>query len=276
MSISVLILTLNEETNLPACLETVKWSDDIVVLDSYSSDRTCYIAKDAGARVIQRRFDDWSSHYNWAMEHIHFKYEWVFYLDADERMTENVRAEVLQIAHERRGSHVAYYCGRTNYFMGQWIRHAMPPGQIMRFFKPPCIRFQRLVNPVPIVSGSCGYLLNRIEHRTFSKGYAEWIHKHNNYSSLEAVENRNLLDHGSYDFSKVCSMDALVRRRAMKQCAACLPFRAIAKFIYLYVFSRGFLDGLPGLRYCILQAIYEYMTVLKIDELQRKKRGWPM
>jgi glycosyltransferase involved in cell wall biosynthesis len=276
MSISVLILTLNEESNLPGCLETVKWSDDIVVLDSYSSDRTCHIAKDAGARVIQRRFDDWSSHYNWAMEHIPFKYEWVFYLDADERMTEGIREEVVQIANQRRGCQVAYYCGRTNYFMGKWIRHAMPPGNIMRFFKPSFIRFQRLVNPIPVVGGPCGHLSNRIEHYTFSKGFAEWFHKHNGYSSLEAIENCNLLDHGSPDLSKLCSIDALVRRRAMKQCAVWLPCRALFKFLYLYLLNMGFLDGLPGLRYCILQAIYEYMTILKIDELQRKERGVPM
>ena len=275
MSISILILTLNEESNLPACLASVKWSDDIVVLDSYSSDRTCYIAKDFGARVVQRQFDNWSSHYNWAMENIHFKNSWVFYLDADERMTESVCEEARLIASDRWRSEVAYYCGRKNYFMGKWIKHAMPPGKIMRFFKPPYVRFQRLVNPVPVITGSYGSLSNYIEHYTFNKGLAEWFHKHNAYSSLEAIEGRNLLNHGSFDFFHLCSFDALVRRRALKKLAVLLPFRAIVKFIYLYILNLGFLDGRPGFRYCILQSIYEYMIVLKMDELHRKEHGLP-
>ena len=276
MSISILILTLNEESNLPACLETVQWSDDIVVLDSYSSDRTCYIAKDAGARVVQRRFDDWSTHYNWAIEHIQFKHPWVFYLDADERMTEDVRNEVRSIANNHRRSEVAYYCGRKNYFMGRWIKHAMPPARIMRFFKPSHVRFHRLVNPVPAISGPYGILSHYIEHYTFNKGLSEWFQKHNAYSSFEAIEGRRLQYDGDYGFLDLCSPDALVRRRALKRHAVLLPFRAIAKFIYLYLFTFGFLDGRPGFRYCVLQSLYEYMIVLKIDELHRKEQGLPV
>jgi glycosyltransferase involved in cell wall biosynthesis len=275
MSVSILILTLNEELNLPACLASVRWSDDIVVLDSYSSDRTCYIAKDFGARVVQRQFDDWSSHYNWAMENIQFKHRWVFYLDADERMTEDVRDEVRSIVGDCARSEVAYYCGRKNYFMGKWIKHAMPPGRIMRFFRPAYVRFQRLVNPVPMISGSCGVMANYIEHYTFSKGLTGWFDKHNGYSSFEAIEGRKLQHHGNYGFLDLCSLDALVRRRALKRNAVLLPFRAIAKFVYLYVFNLGFLDGRPGFRYCVLQSLYEYMIVLKIDEFHRKEQGLP-
>lgn len=271
--ISILILTLNEEANLPACLESVKWSDDIVVLDSYSSDRTCYIAKDFGARIVQRQFDDWSSHYNWAMEQIVFKHRWVFNLDADERMTEAVRKEAQRIANDEQRREVAYYCGRKNYFMGKWIKHAMPPGRIMRFFQPQYIRFKRLVNPVPLIDGSFGYLSNYIEHYNFSKGLAEWFDKHNRYSSFEAIEGRNVLRQGSYELSELSSLDALIRRQALKKYVALLPFRAIFKFLYLYVWNFGFLDGRAGFRYSLLQSIYEYLIALKIDELHRKEKG---
>ena len=276
MSVSILILTLNEESNLPACLASVAWADDIVVLDSFSSDRTCYIAKDFGARVMQRSFDDWSTHYNWAMENIQFKHRWVFYLDADERMTEDVRDEVGLIAKESARSEVAYYCGRKNYFMGKWIKHAMPPGRIMRFFRPAYVRFQRLVNPVPIISGTYGVLSNCIEHYTFNKGLTGWFDKHNAYSSFEAIEGRRLQHDGDYGFLDLCSLDALVRRRALKRHSVLLPFRAMAKFVYLYFFNLGFLDGRPGFRYCVLQTIYEYMIVLKTDELHRREQGLPL
>src|SRR5262245_21138154 len=120
MSVSILILTLNEETNLPACLESVKWSDDIVVLDSFSTDRTTTIATSVGARVVQRQFDNWAAHQNWALEHIPFKHEWVFYLDADEQMTDELRQEILDIASNSTDTAVAYHCGRKNFFMGRW------------------------------------------------------------------------------------------------------------------------------------------------------------
>src|SRR6185436_5695844 len=87
VNFSVLILTLNEEDNLPKCLASVSWCDDIVVLDSFSTDRTVEIARAAGARVIQRPFDNWAAHQNWALENIQFKHPWVYYSDADEIVT---------------------------------------------------------------------------------------------------------------------------------------------------------------------------------------------
>lgn len=124
-----------------------------------------------------------------------------------------------------------------------------------------------------MISGSCGVLANYIEHYTFSKGLTGWFDKHNGYSSFEAIEGRRLQQDGDYGFSDLCASDALVRRRALKRHAVLLPFRAIAKFIYLYLLNFGFLDGRPGFRYCVLQSLYEYMIVLKIDELDRKDKG---
>ena len=127
MSLSILILTLNEQENLPACLASVKWCDDVVVLDSHSADQTTVIAKENGVRVVQRKFENWAAHQNWALDNIPFKHEWVFYLDADERMTEELKQEILSISSNAREFAVAYYCGGRNFFMGRWIKHAMPP-----------------------------------------------------------------------------------------------------------------------------------------------------
>src|SRR3977135_1134203 len=95
MSVSVLILTLDEEINLDACLDSLCWCDDIVVFDSFSTDRTLDIAKAHGARIVQRPFDNWSAHQNWAAQNIKFKHPWVLYLDADERCSAELQAEVL-------------------------------------------------------------------------------------------------------------------------------------------------------------------------------------
>lgn len=276
MCVSILILTLNEETNLLSCLESVKWSDDIVVLDSFSTDRTPAIATSFGARVIQRQFDNWAAHQNWAMEHIPFKHEWVFYLDADELMTGELRQEIVAIASHAMNTTVAYHCGRKNFFMGRWIKHAMPPGLIMRFFRPQRVRFERLVNPTPIIDGAHGYLENQFLHYNFSKGLNEWFDKHNRYSALEALEGMKLLKGDPRSEASVLSKDAAQRRKALKNLSFRLPCRPFLKFLYLYVIKRGFLDGRPGLTYCVLQSVYEYMIVLKMQELERKEKGLPV
>jgi glycosyltransferase involved in cell wall biosynthesis len=276
MSVSILILTLNEEANLAACLDSVRWFDDVVVLDSFSSDRTVEIASSYGARVAQRTFDDWASHQNWALDNITFKYPWVLYIDADERVTDELAEEVRAIGNDPCRPEVAFYCGRKNFFMGRWLRHAMPPGMVLRFFKPPFIRFERLVNPIPVIHGRHGYLTHHLLHYNFSKGLTEWIDKHNKYSQLEAVEGVKLAVRGWPAGPSLLARDPALRRRALKALSFRLPFRPLLKFFYLYVLNRGFLDGRPGFTYCLLQSVYEYMIVIKIKELQRRERGLPV
>lgn len=275
MSLSILVLTLNEESNIADCIDSVKWSDDIVVLDSFSSDRTVKIAEEMGARVVQRRFDNWSAHQNWALEQIPFKHPWVFYLDADERMTEDLKEELLAVSDDESRGPVAYYCGRRNMFMGRWIKHAMPPGLIMRFFRPQSVRFQRLVNPVPLIDGPHGYLTGMLIHYNFSKGISEWIDKHNRYSQLEAQEGMKLIHRRAADEPRIFAADPARRRRALKNLSFRLPWRPLIKFLYFYVWQRGWMDGKAGFAYCVLQAFYEYMIVLKMRELERHRRGLP-
>jgi glycosyltransferase involved in cell wall biosynthesis len=273
--ISILILTLNERSNIDACLASVAAFDDVVVLDSFSSDGTQDAARRLGARVVERRFDNWAAHQNWAMANVEFRHPWVFYLDADERMTPELEAEIAGIAADPARSEVAFYCGRRNYFMGKWIRHAMPPGMIMRFFRPGRIRFERLVNPVPVIDGPHGYLKGMFDHYNFSKGLTEWFEKHNKYSLFEAMEGRKLLKAGHGSLSDLISSDRFERRRAMKDLSFRMPLRSTLKFAWMYLLKRGFLDGRAGFDYCRLQAMYESMIVMKMRELERHERGLP-
>lgn len=275
MSVSILILTLNEEINMPACLASVSRFDDVVVLDSHSTDRTVSLAEEHGARVVQRKFDNWAAHQNWALQRITFKYPWVFYLDADERMTPELAQEIDEIAENPTRSEVAFYCGRRNMFMGKWIKHAMPPGNIMRFFKPPFIRFERLVNPTPLIDGPHGYLRGQLVHYNFSKGLTEWIEKHNKYSLMEATQGLKECRSESLDARSLVSRDSAVRQKTFKSLSFRLPLRPVMKFVYLYIVNCGFLDGRPGLTYCVLQSMYEHMIALKMQELQRHEKGLP-
>jgi hypothetical protein len=208
------------------------------------------------------------------MTNVPFRYPWVFYLDADERMTPELAQEVRGIADAARPE-VAFYCGRRNWFMGTWIRHAMPPGMIMRFFRPQRVRFERLVNPVPVIDGPHGYLKNLLEHHNFSKGLSEWIDKHNRYSQFEALEGMKLLAGARPSLGRLLGRDPFDRRKALKELSFRMPCRPLAKFLWMYLLKRGFLDGSAGFTYCRLQAMYEYMTVVKMAELARHSKGEP-
>lgn len=270
--ISILILTLNEQANIKACLDSVSWSDDVVVFDSGSSDATAEIARKAGARVVNRPFDNWASHQNWAVSHIDFRHKWVFYLDADERMTPELAEEIRQIAADSAETRRGFYCGRINYFMGRPITRCYPPVPILRFFQPAHIRYERLVNPVAILDGPAGSLNNRFLHYNFSKGLTEWFDKHNKYSLSEAIEAIKILDGASKSPSIFCG-DTALRRVAIKNLALRLPCRPLIKFLYLYLWKRGLLDGAPGLTYCILQSVYEYLIDMKIREIRLNRTG---
>ncbi len=274
--ISVLILTLNEEVNLPHCLDSVKWCDDVVVFDSCSADHTEEVAKSRGARVVQRKLDNWAAHQNWANATIPFKHKWVFYLDADEQMTDELNNEIQAIAADPKERRVAFYCGRRNYFMGRWIKHSYPPSLLMRFFIPRKVRFERLVNPTPVIDGPHGSLREMFIHHNFSKGLTEWFDKHNKYSQMEACEGMKVLQSAKFQYSGLISGDPAVRRKALKCLSFYFPCRPLLRFLYLYIFSFGFMDGFPGFHYCRLQSLYEYMIVIKMREIQRRQRGLPI
>jgi glycosyltransferase involved in cell wall biosynthesis len=272
--ISVLILTLNEEANLPRCLESVSWCDDIVVLDSYSNDRTVEIARAAGARVIQRRFDNWAAHQNWALENIEFKHPWVYYSDADEVVTPDLREEMQRVTADSNNAHVAYRLRYKNFFMGRWIRRCgIYPTWILRLFRPQKVRWERLVNPVPVVDGTEGRLQGHFEHYSFNKGLNAWFEKHNRYSWQEAEESLKSLARGEFDWRDIFAADPATRRRALKELSFRLPCRPLLRFLYMFIWKRGFLDGWAGFTYCRLLTIYEYMIVLKMRELRLRERG---
>jgi glycosyltransferase involved in cell wall biosynthesis len=275
VTVSVLVLTLNEEINIGACLESLAWCDDLVVLDSLSTDRTRAVAEERGARVVTRAFDNWSAHQNWAVANIEFRHPWVLYFDADERCPPELRDEVQERARAD-APEAAFRVRRKDFFMGRWLRHAqLYPTWLVRLFRPQQIRYERLVNPVAVVTGSTGELRGHIIHYPFSHGVSHWIARHNRYSDMEAIEAekaRRRTGGGGMLWSR----DPNERRRALKDIFFRLPARPLVKFLYYYGWRRGFLDGHAGLTYATLQAIYEYMIACKGAELERRRRGLPV
>lgn len=263
---SILILTKNEEANIAACLDSVAWCDDIVVLDSHSTDHTREIAKKRGARVFEREFDDFGAQRNHALDHIEFRHPWVFHLDADERFNETLRRECEEAIAEDK--HSAYFVANRIIFLGRWIRHSSQyPYHQVRLVKRGEARFAKSGHGQKEDSAlrGTGYLQTPYDHLNFSKGIADWVDRHNRYSSEEAGE-ASLLCDGPVPMADIFSGASLVRKRALKRLHARLPARWLWKFFYLYVGKGGFLDGYPGFAYCMLNGFYDFLISVKIVE----------
>jgi glycosyltransferase involved in cell wall biosynthesis len=271
--ISVLILTRNEELDLPGCLASVAWSDDVHVFDSFSTDTTPSIARSAGAHLHQRAFDDYATHRNAALQ-IAFAHPWVLMLDADERPTPDLCAE-MQVAVEGAPPQLnGFRLRRRDFLFGTWLKHAQISPFYIRLVRPTHARYTRPVNEVIEVEGLIGHLKEPLDHFPFSKGIAHWVAKHNVYSTMEAeliVQGQGLLQPSL--LTALRDPDFHTRRLHQKALFYRLPARPLLKWLYMVIVRRSFLDGWAGMTYATLQAIYEYFIVLKTNELKRSSAG---
>jgi glycosyltransferase involved in cell wall biosynthesis len=270
--ISVVILTLNEGSNLARCLDSVRWSDDVVVVDSGSSDDTVQIAKAAGARVLVRKFDTFAGQRNFAMETAGFRHGWVLHLDADEVVTHALREEMLALAAAPSPDFPVYRIPSRLMFLGRWLRHAgMYPAYQVRLGQAGALRFvdyghgQREVQPAEQV----GTLRHALDHHNFSKGINDWFQRPLKYARREAVQAMGEAGSGA-SLGALSSRDPTTRRRALKQLAYRLPLRPLLRFAYVYVVRRGFLDGSAGFDYAVMMGIYQYFIDLNEKELRRQ------
>lgn len=275
--ISILILTKNEQQDLPGCLASVAWSDDIHIFDSFSDDQTLEIAEKAGATITQRVFDNWSAHQNWGLANIKFKYPWVLYIDADERVSESLLNAIKELQPDSKSEFVAYELRRRDFaWNGKWLKYAQMSPFYLRLFRPDKMRYERLVNPVSIPDGPINKIDGFLDHYPFSKGFKFWIQRHLSYADMEALTRVKDIDSGiAFSLSKALfSKDFTEKRYHQKGLFYKLPGRPLIKWFYMVVVRRAFLDGSAGLTYATLQSIYEYFIVLKSKELlsQRKKQ----
>lgn len=263
---SVLILTLDEERDLPHCLASVRDCDDVVVLDSGSTDRTTAIAASAGARVFTRAFDNFGGQRNHAQRTIPFRHPWVFHLDADEQMTPELTVECHAAA--ARTDLDGFLVAPKMMFQGRWIPHCTDyPAYQARFVRAPQFEFiqvghgQREAPHMRLDRLRENYL-----HDLSSGGEEEWLAKHRRYARAEAEQFRH--ERAPMAWRDLVAREPLRRRRALKRASYSLPFRPALRFFYQYVLRRGFLDGRPGLRYCQLLAAYESLAVAELRQSQ--------
>ena len=272
MPFSVLLLSFNESMNLPACLSSISWCDDVVVMDSYSTDDSVKIAEAAGARVFRREWDHFAGQRNWALDNIEFKHPWVFHLDADERFTDALRAECEKVI--ARDEHSGYMVPSRMMLGGTWLKWSgLYPSYQMRLGKLGEIRFEQVGHGQRETEAKrgIGTLQEPYLHYGFSKGLDDWLARHEKYAVQEAEETLKELREGSIDWGGLLSLsDPVRRRRALKHLSFRLPFRPTARFLYMSFVRLGFLDGWAGLKYCRLLARYERMIVRNIRRLRNR------
>ncbi len=272
---SILILAYNEEMNLPGCLKSIPWCDDIVVLDSFSSDRTVEIAESSdNVRLVARKFDDFAGQRNYALDEVDFKYDWVFHLDADEHFTDALLKECHEVVklNEKSG----YQVPSKMMLWGRWLKHAgVYPVYQMRMHKLGEVRFVQYGHGQREGESErgIGFMKEPYEHHSFGKGLAEWFERHNRYSTNESMETMERLSGSGISLGALFSSDRIKRRRTLKEISFRLPFRPGFRFVYQYFIKLGFLDGYPGFAYSLMLTIYEAQISLKVMELKLRKKN---
>ena len=241
-------------------------------MDSGSTDDTVEIATHLGARIVSRPFDNFSGQRNFALETVQFKHDWILHLDADEVVTTEFVAALAAFGLSD-GFDGARVPSKT-ILLDQWLKYAgMYPTYQVRIGHAHRLRFvevghgQREVSPPErIKTFPVPYL-----HYNFSHGLRPWLDKHVRYAAAEASERFKDQDLGSGRLRDIFSMDATTRRRSAKALSQVVPItlRPLARFLYVYVWRRGFLDGTAGLMYAFMMAVYEGMISILIWERRR-------
>ncbi len=272
---SVVVLTLDEEINLAACLQSLAGFDDVHVLDSGSTDRTAQIAAEHGAAVAVNRFRSFGDQRNWAHRHMPLRHDWVLHLDADERMTPALRAEIEQALQADRGELAGYLLAERTLLGGRWLRHA---GQYPRY-QARLVHRRRMVfvdhghgqrerSTLPM-----GRLAQPYDHHAFSHGIEHWLRKHAGYAMREAEAVRETGATTPALLRAAVTSRGIERRRALKSLSQRAPLRPLLRRLYVLVVCRGLLDGRAGWQYARMMAVFQQMIDLCLQE--RRAAGQP-
>jgi glycosyltransferase involved in cell wall biosynthesis len=273
-TISVVVLTLNEASIIGGCLKSVRWADDVIVVDSGSCDDTLSVAASLGVRTylnVPAGPFSIADQRNWALEHCHISTTWVLFLDADERVTEELQNELRAVLSQDE-AYDAYEMTPRYWYLGAWMRRTMHyPNWHPRLVRFGAARFAGGVWEHFEAGPRIGRIGTPYEHYGNSKGLSEWLARHDRYSDWDAKTIIEYLDH------RDSSSFGTARKLAQRRMAARLwPVRPAARFILMYFVRAGFLDGWQALLFCARYSIYEYMILEKIVEQRRKRMGLPL
>jgi glycosyltransferase involved in cell wall biosynthesis len=275
LPISVIILTFNEEENITHSISNViTWADEVIVLDSGSTDATCKIAENLGANVFYRKFDNYGSQRNYAIKELPSKNEWILFLDADEYLTEELKNEITALyKHDDINTYSGFYLKRRFYFMNRLIKYGgYYPIWILRLFVKGQSTVDREMNEHVSVEGKLGYFKKDFVDNN-RKDFAFWLEKHNKYSTYEALELLKEETKDGKDFADLWGSQAQRKRWIRANIWNKLPLfvRPFLYFFYRYFLRLGFLDGVEGFIFHFNHALVFYINV-DAKYLQMKKK----
>jgi len=278
----VIILTYNEERNLPACLDSLAGIDcELFVVDSGSTDRTVAIAKAAGATVLEHPFETHAKQWTWALQHLAEATPWLLALDADQQLTQALRNEIVTLfSHDDSLAEVAgFYINRRQIFRGQWIRHGgYYPKYLLKLFRRDSVwlDLQELVDHHFYVTGPTKKLqYDLIEENRKEDDLSFWIAKHDRYATLLAAEewhrwHTKRPEPVSPELSGTPDQRTLWFKRWWWLCPRYV--RPVLYFLYRYILRFGFLDGKEGFVFHVLQALWFRLLVdIRLDEIERSR-----
>lgn len=268
LGIDVLIPTLNEANHIVECVENARDVGNVFVLDSHSTDGTQELARTAGAHVVEHTFEDYAKQKNWGLDNLPMQGRWVFILDADERITPELREELFALARAD-GSTNGYYVNRVVLYMGQAVRHGgLYPSWNLRFFRRGTCRYEnRAVHEHMVCEGATAYLEHEMLHIR-RESLRDWIKKHIRYADLESTEwiKLRMGTTGGAAPERLFRDTLKYRWWLRREVWPRTPLRPLLRFVYMYLVRLGFLDGRAGLRLAGLTACYEYMIGLMYRE----------
>jgi glycosyltransferase involved in cell wall biosynthesis len=268
--ISVIILTRNEENDLPRCLEALRWCDDVHVVDSGSTDATVAIARQFGAHVWVNPFKSFGAQRNWALDHCQPKHEWILFLDADEVSNNEFVRAAKQAILEAKETTAGFYCCWKQLYDGRWLKRcdAFPKWQF-RLMRKGRARFTDYGHGQKEgeVEGKLDYVPAPYDHHFLSKGIGFWLERHNRYAALEAVARLS----APSNFRDLFSLHGSKRNKALKPLVSRCPGWPLIRFFISYILRLGFLEGRAGFVYCVNLSYYEFLIRLKMREEKAKR-----
>lgn len=274
VAITALVPCFNEEHNLRACLECLTWADQIIVVDSFSTDRTVEIAREFTDEVFQHEYVNSAAQKNWAMSTLPIRGRWTLIVDSDERVVPELAEEIREVVTQDDAVYGGYFLNRRNHFFGHWIRHAgMYPSWNLRLFRSGQARYEtkEVDADVYLTSlGQVGYLKHDMVHYSFDS-IGECVHKFNRYAGWDAKERAKPAR--AVDDQAVTTGASGQARTLARRVFERLPAKPLALFLYMYFAQRGFLDGRAGFVTCGLWAFREFITEAKLWELRCADRA---
>ncbi|MCI5137386.1 MAG: glycosyltransferase family 2 protein [Candidatus Electrothrix sp. AR1] len=265
--VSVLILTFNEETCIRDSINSVSWSDEIVILDSYSTDNTLQIVREFANIVVYKRiFDDFSSQRNFGLHNIEYKNDWVLLLDADEKMTTVLKDEIFDCIGKISSENINVMAFRRKTFFldKSLLRNSLYNVWLERVVKPGMVKYTGTVHEKLEFKGKSIFLKESLLHYPFNKGIENWIKRRNNYSTLYA--DLELKNRSPVNIKVLFFGNPINSRKELNKIFRHMPLRWLVFFIYNFFVKFCFLDGYRGIYMIILETYYEMLIVLKIKE----------